>query len=311
MQTALSGEQYALSAGDYAAVVTECGAGLRSLTCAGRPLVLSYAADEVAPAAFGQLLVPWPNRIDRGRYTWQGAEYRLDINEPEYDCAIHGLARWLPWHPVERSPEAVGLACRLPGTPGYPFVLALRADYALDADDGLTVRLTARNEGDLTAPYAHGAHPYLTTGDPIDVCTVQLPGARHLPVDDRMIPRGPAEPVADTPFDLRSPRVLGDLRIDRAFTDLDRDLDGRAWVHLDGPSRTTSFWLDEAHPWLEVYTADAVPEDRRRRGLGVEPMTAPPNAFATGADVTALAPGDTRTGSWGIKAAWPQREDRS
>ncbi|MFI6299253.1 aldose 1-epimerase family protein [Nonomuraea sp. NPDC050790] len=302
MHSAVSGAQFMLSAGDYTAVVTESGAGLRVLRLDGEDLVLTYGAHEVAPAAFGQLLIPWPNRIERGRYTWEGQELQLDLSEPAYDCAIHGLVRWLPWSLESQTPEAVVLTCGLLGSPGYPFRLALRVEYTLDAGAGLTVRVTALNDGEAAAPYAHGAHPYLTVGEHIDGCTVQVPGARHLPVDAMMIPRGPAEPVDGTPYDLRAPRTLGDLRIDRAFTGLERDADGRAWVHLTGTSRATSLWSDRAHPWLEIYTADSVPIQERRTGLGVEPMTCPPNAFVSGTDVVALEPGDVFTGSWGITA---------
>ena len=40
--------------------------------------------------------------------------------------------------------------------------------------------------------------------------------------------------------------------------------------------------------------------DHRRRGLGTEPMTCPPNAFATGEDVIRLEPGASFTSSWGV-----------
>ncbi|MEV0585260.1 aldose 1-epimerase family protein [Nonomuraea sp. NPDC050310] len=301
MRNALSGEQYSLTAGPYTAVVTEQGAGLRELAHGGEALVLAYGPQEPAPAAFGQLLIPWPNRVDHGRYEWDGVPYQLDVNEPAYDCAIHGLARWLPWRVVERENHRVRLACRLLGTPGYPFRLALEAEYSLDAGQGLTVSVRSRNEGETAAPYAHGAHPYLTTGEPIDGCTVTAPGRRHLPVNDRMIPYGSPEPVEGTPFDLREGRRLGDLKIDRAFTDLDRDEAGRAWVHLAGSARTTSFWADATHPWLELYTADEVPERLRRQGFGVEPMTSPPNALASGIDLHTLEPGASLAGSWGIR----------
>ncbi|NUR82563.1 MAG: aldose epimerase, partial [Nonomuraea sp.] len=105
-----------------------------------------------------------------------------------------------------------------------------------------------------------------------------------------------------TPYDFRQARRLGELAIDRAFTGLERGPDGRAWVHLAGAARTTSFWLDGTHPWLEIYTADSVPPTEHRKGLGVEPMTCPPNGFAGGIDVISLEPGAGHTGSWGIKA---------
>lgn len=298
----VTGKQFALASGPYRAVVTESGAGLRELEHDGSPLILSHPAATVAPAAFGQLLVPWPNRVDGGRYRFDGVEYRLAVDEPEHDCAIHGLTRWAAWTPVTVATDRVRLTHRLLGSPGYPFRLDLSVEYTLDADRGLTVRLTAVNSGDRDAPYGHGAHPYLTVGEPIDDCTVTVPGAAHLPVDERMIPRGDREPVAGTEYDLREGVLLGGRRIDRAYTDLRREADGTAWVRLSGSRRTASFWLDASHPWLEIYTADAVPPPWTRRGLGVEPMTCPPNALASGVDLRRLAPGASTSGSWGIAA---------
>ena len=42
---------------------------------------------------------------------------------------------------------------------------------------------------------------------------------------------------------------------------------------------------------------------RRRKTLAVEPMTCPPNAFATGQDLLVLQPGETVTHAWGIQAS--------
>ncbi|MFC4912696.1 aldose 1-epimerase family protein [Actinomadura gamaensis] len=299
---AASGEQFEISAGPYRAVVTELGAGLRALSHDGEPLILTYDEDEIPPAAFGQLLIPWPNRVDRGRYTWDGREHVLDIDEPEYDCAIHGLVRWSTWREVEHAADRVSLTTRLLASPGYPFRLDIMADYTLDADHGLTITVTSVNHGRVAAPYGHGAHPYLSVGQPIDECTVQVPGSRYLPVDERMVPSGPPEPVEGTDYDLRDGPRLGSRQIDRAFTDIARDEAGRAWVHLSGTDRRTSCWLDRTHPWVEVYTADDVPPEQRRQGLGVEPMTCPPNALASGADLIRLEPGATHRGTWGIVA---------
>jgi aldose 1-epimerase len=298
----ISGDQYEFTAGPYRAVVTEAGAGLRELTFDGQPLVLSFGPDEPIPVALGQLLVPWPNRVDRGRYAYDGRIHQLDLSEPKNDCAIHGLARAASWRIVEHGPDRVRLAHRLMGQPGYPYRLDLEAEYVLDAGQGLSVTMSARNAGTRTAPYGHGAHPYLTVDEPVDDCVVTITADRWLPVDERLIPRGPAQDVTGTPYDLREGRKLGDQVIDHAFTGLRRDAGGRAWIRLSGGGRTTSMWSDGTHPWLQVVTADAAPGDRRRRGLGAEPMTCPPNAFATGIDVIHLEPGVRHAGSWGIIA---------
>jgi aldose 1-epimerase len=298
----LSGDQYEISAGPYEAVVTEQGGSLRALLHDGRPLILSYDADESVPAAAGQLLAPWPNRIDHGRYSFGGEAHSLPINEGELDNAIHGLVRFAPWRVAEHEPHRVRLTHRLLGDSGYPFRLDLTAEYSIDAEGGLTVRQSARNAGSRVAPYGHGAHPYLTLGRPLDECELLVTAGRYLDIDDRAIPARESRDVADSPYDFRAPRRIGTTAINNPYTALLRDDDGRAWVRLRDGERSVALWADEGHPWLEVYTRDEVTDETRRTGLGAEPMTCPPNSFVTGIDLIALKPGEEASGQWGITA---------
>ncbi|GGU84357.1 hypothetical protein GCM10010498_48060 [Streptomyces cavourensis] len=43
-----------------------------------------------------------------------------------------------------------------------------------------------------------------------------------------------------------------------------------------------------------------MPPASRRRGIGVEPMTGPPNALGSGTDLIRLAPGESYAGAWGV-----------
>jgi aldose 1-epimerase len=303
MPLPLTGAQHQISAGDYSAVVTELGAGLRQLRYGGRPLLTGYDADQLPPAAAGQLLVPWPNRVDGGRYSVGGRQFQLDLSEPAAHNAIHGLTRWVSWAPGGRATDHVLLRHVLLGRPGYPFCLHLEAEYRLDAAEGLWVRVTARNEGSGHAPYGTGSHPYLTAGTPtVDECELTLPARRWQPSGDRGIPDGPARDVGGGPFDFRTARKVGDVRLDHAFTGLDRDATGRAWVRLTGSQGGVALWAGEGYHWLQVFTGDALGEQHRRRALAVEPMTCPPNAFVTGTDLLMLEPGQTVRHSWGVRA---------
>src|SRR5215469_14917499 len=160
----LTGAQYDIAAGEYQATVTELGAGLRSLSLGGHPVTSQYDADEVPPAGAGQLLAPWPNRIDRGQYSFGGRSYQLDLSEPAHGNAIHGLTRFASWSVIAREADQVELGLRLLGRPGYPFSLELSARYRLSAQDGLEVSVTARNAGSRPAPFGTGSHPYLMAG---------------------------------------------------------------------------------------------------------------------------------------------------
>lgn len=183
---------------------------------------------------------------------------------------------------------------------GYPFILDIAVEYTL-SNAGLTVRTTAANVGDKPCPYGAGQHPYLTAGtELVDPCILQLDAGRWLPTSDRGLPTG-IEPVGNSPYDFRAGRLIGDQDVDYTFTDLVRDSDGLAWVRLTAPEgRRVEVWADESYPFVEIYTAHTQPPPYWRRGLGVEPMTCPPNAFHSGDGLIRLEPGQSVTTSWGI-----------
>ena len=76
-----TGEQFVIEAGPYRAVAVEAGGGLREATVDGRPLLEGYAEDALPDGGRGQVLAPWPNRVRDGRWTWQGRELQLPLNE--------------------------------------------------------------------------------------------------------------------------------------------------------------------------------------------------------------------------------------
>ena len=112
-----SGEQYELGFGQQHAVVTEVGATLRSYSVADVEVLDGFAVGERSSAGRGQVLAPWPNRLEDGRYSFEGREGQAALDEAATRTAIHGLVRWLPWQAVSRSASAVTLACVLTPNP--------------------------------------------------------------------------------------------------------------------------------------------------------------------------------------------------
>jgi aldose 1-epimerase len=281
-------------------VVVEVGAGLRAYSVAGRELVDGYGAEAMATSGRGQLLVPWPNRIEDGRYDFEGRSHQLALTEPAAGNAIHGLVRWAAWSVAERTAERVVLEHVLHPQPGYPFTLALRIEYAL-SDDGLVVRTSATNVGTNACPFGSGAHPYLTFGtETIDAVVLQVPAQTVLRTDARGLPAGELS-VKGTEYDFRDARAIGATKLDNAFTTFSHDDDGLVRVVLRDPESNAgiTLWVGDAYPYLMIFTGDTLP-DVNRRSIAVEPMTCPPNAFRTGTDVITLEPGASWTGAWGI-----------
>ncbi len=296
-----SGEQFEITAAGYRAVITESGAALRVLEHGGLPLIDGFAEDEMSPGGRGQLLMPWPNRIRDGKYSFGGRDLQLALTEPKRANASHGLARWAAWTVEEHTTTSVSLVLRVMAQTGYPWTVDLHVLYDLAAD-GLTVTQTATNLSGEPAPYACGAHPYLCVGSGIDQLELTLPASTRTLADDRLIPTQ-IVPVDDE-HDFRTRRPIGGVVFNETYGDLGR-VDGIATASLRAPGgRGVELWVDENIPWLLLYSADDAP-GRERRSLAIEPMTAPPNAFNSGTDLVALAAageiGDELSVTWGIR----------
>jgi len=294
------GGQIEIAHGEQRVGVVALGGGLRSYVVAGRELLDGFPPGERPARGRGQVLAPWPNRIKDGSYEFDGKRMQLPLTEPEHGNAIHGLVRSATWDIAESTSDRVALNYLLEAQPGYPFSLVLGIEYSL-SDEGLAVTLAARNLGNEPCPYGSGQHPYLTLGTPkVDTLRLQVPAEVVVHSDERGLPVR-SESVAGTEFDFRTGRTIGELVLDNAYTDLERDSDGRARVLLDdedGGSGLT-LWVDESYPYLMVFTGDPLP-DVARRSIAIEPMTCPPNAFRTGESLIRLEPGETTSSTWGI-----------
>jgi len=296
-----SGEQFELGYGEQRASVVEVGGGIREYAVAGRPVLDPYPLEAMCDGGHGAPLIPWPNRLEDGRYRFHEVDYQLPLSEPANRNAIHGLLRWRPWRALEREADRVRMAARIHPMTGYPFALDVSIEYRL-GEDGLTVSTTSMNIGDRACPYGAGQHPYLSPGSgPIDECTLELGARTRILLDERQLPSG-SEPVAGGELDFAAARRLGEQRIDCALTDLERDDAGRARARLSAPDgATVELWAEESYTVLQLFTGDTLSPARRRLGLAVEPMTCQPNAFRSGVGLVRLEPGESLSTRWGVR----------
>lgn len=298
----MPGTEVHLAHGPYSAVVTLRGGALRELRHGDRNLVVGFGPEGPVPDYRGVICAPWPNRLADGTYTYAGKSYAATVNEPERGAALHGLAIHRAWELLDAAADRAVLRCSIPSGPDYPADLALTVTYSL-SEDGLRGTVQAVNTGSVTAPYGVCPHPYLVAGpSPLDGWSLELPAADYLEVTpDRLLPVGMRQVDGD-PFDFRSPRTLGQVKIDHAFTGISRDGAGLARVRVLDPSGTgvELEWGTE-WPWVQVHTGDK-PVGPDRLGLAVEPMTCPPDALHSGTDLVHLQPGGSHAASWTIRA---------
>ena len=283
-----------LAAGDARLAVDLRGGGLRRLVVGDWDVLDGYPHGAVTEGWPGAVLIPWPSRLRHGRWTWHDRELPLDIHSPEQPHARHGLLAWQPWVVLDRAEDRASVGTTLEPHPGYPFRLAAAVDYAL-APEGLSVTVRVRNTGSAAAPFGVGMHPYLYVGANEDggIGGADLTvGAKTALETDGGLPTGTTHRFH------RDVGRIGNRAFDTPLTDLERDDQGWARARLRGPLGELELAVDEAWPWLQIYTGDAMPEGQHRRSLAVEPMTCPPNALADGVDLIVVEPGAEWSGTW-------------
>ena len=203
MSRAPSGAQFHLSAGSQRATIVEVGGGIREYVVDGRDVLDPYPLGATCDGAHGAPLVPWPNRLADGAYSFDGNRYQLAINEPDKHNAIHGLLRWRNWQAIEHEPDRVfdgnstSSAHWLSVPPRRPDRVRTEVRPALASPPQRPTR------GRWPAPTAVVNIPTCRRGPAlIDTCTLQLEAASWVDTaNDRQLPTG-TRATAGTPFGL-------------------------------------------------------------------------------------------------------------
>jgi aldose 1-epimerase len=163
---------------------------------------------------FGATVGRVANRIAQGKFTLDGEEYRLEINDPPN--SLHSGAKALSrvvWkaEPVhERNGAAVRFTYDSPDRDqGYPGNLVVTVLYRLTNNNELQLEYTAKT--DKPTPVNLTNHSYFNLGGRSDVLghVLELNSERYTPVDATLIPTGEISSVKGTPLDFTSPLAIG------------------------------------------------------------------------------------------------------
>lgn len=289
----VSGSSVTLTAGPYQATILTCGAALSSLSLNDLPLTVPYTSHDLAPGFGGMVLLPWPNRIREGQYSWGGTSYQLPINDIGTRTALHGTVYNRHWSILSVTPNSATLECWIPGMEGYPWPLHSQVSYHLNERSGLTATITTRNLCSVDIPYGVGTHPYLAPGGGVvDDWTLQMAPSHALRMDASLLPCG-LVPVSEIGLDFALPRSLSGISIDTGFT----SFPSTPWaIHVENPLIGLRATLSSCAPWVQIYTGDGID----RQGIAVEPMSCPTNAFNDAHDSIVLSAGQSHYFSWSI-----------
>ena len=207
-------------------VLSEVGAGIVSICVPDRDgkmadVVIgyddprSYFAD--GPCA-GKCPGRFANRIALGKFTLDGVEYTLPVNNgPNH---LHGGPDGFQnkvWESRVDGDAVEFMYFAEDGEMGYPGNIKVVARYEWSEDNELRLTFTAQTDAPTIVNLTNHVYFNLNgegSGTVLDH-VLKLNASEYLPTSDSLVPVGDSEPVAGTPMDFINPKPLGrDLKAD-------------------------------------------------------------------------------------------------
>jgi aldose 1-epimerase len=202
---------------DYGAIITSvlvpAGKGEAVDVVLGPASLAGYASRH---PYFGATVGRFANRIAGGRFTLNGKEHTLAVNNGKNHLhgGLKGFDRRL-W--VSEAFTDGGKACvhmrlhSIDGDEGYSGNLDVSAIFQLDQDNKLAIRYEATS--DKPTPVNLTNHSYFNlrgegTGSILEH-ELELSASQYLAVNEGLIPEGNPRTVSDTPFDFRKSKTIG------------------------------------------------------------------------------------------------------
>ena len=159
---------------------------------------------------FGALIGRFANRIARGRFTLDGIEYQLAVNNGENHLhgGIQGFDK-VVWQ-AQKIDDGVQLTyLSKDGEENYPGNLKATVTYRLTDANELRIDYQATTDRATIINLTNHSYFNLAGGGTILDHQLQIEADAFTPIDETLIPTGEIRNVKGTPMDFTSPQAIG------------------------------------------------------------------------------------------------------
>jgi aldose 1-epimerase len=165
-------------------------------------------------AYFGSIVGRFGNRIGKGKFTLDGKEYQLPLNDgPNHLHGGPGGFNKVLW---DAEPASDGKSIKLTyvsknGEEGYPGTFTIKVSYTLTDNNELEIKYEGTTDKVTIANPTHHSYFNLSgnMNSPILDNELFIDADSITPVDSTLIPTGEIRPVKDTPMDFSKPVIIG------------------------------------------------------------------------------------------------------
>ncbi len=259
--------EVAIAAGELSVRIITLGAIIRDLRLAGvdHPLVLGFDRLEdylQHSPHFGAVVGRSANRIGRGRFSIDGNDYQLSLNEGRNH--LHGGFRGFgsrPWRLVDHAAASVTLALDSPdGEEGYPGAVATELRYLVEAPATLRMEITATTDAPTLVNLAQHSYFNLDNSATILDHQARIFADAYTPTDGGEIPTGEIVAVAGSVYDFRAARPIRQMRggervvFDKNFVvDRAKSSSPRPHARLHSPKSGVTLDIASTEPGVQFY----------------------------------------------------------
>ncbi|CAH8283243.1 aldose 1-epimerase [Mariniflexile fucanivorans] len=270
----------------YAKIHVNEGASLQELKLEGKTII-----EDLHPLTYNNtyassILFPFANRIKDGAYTYDGNEFKFEINEAGNNNALHGLVYNKTFKIINQK-ETNDFASitfeyvQDKESIGFPYTFSMQLEYIIKKNS-VDIHVSVKNTDAKAFPFTLGWHPYFSSSDLYN-STLNFDSNKQLIFDERCITTGVSDINNEAIFEVK------DKKLDDCF------ILNTNQTQFNTPHYKLLISASSEENFLQIYTPP------KANVIAIEPTTGVSDSFNNKIGLQILKPNESHQLNWNVK----------